>query len=94
MKTNHTPTPWQLRLTDSRQFEIIVTDGEIKSVIAKGYDAGLCPEHGGTLVGNAEFILRACNHHDEVVDLLRKCYDVIPKGILHDELTKTLRILS
>ena len=70
MKTNHTPTPWHLIQTERNDMVISYSDGELRSHIATCHDQALCPEHG-TVKANAEFIVRACNHHEELVAALK-----------------------
>lgn len=74
MKTNHTPTPWQLDLEP-----IAPIDGS-KLLISK--DRGAIAEvtlnwiPRGMNEANAQFILTACNAQDDLVEALHK--------ILHD----------
>lgn len=68
---NHTPTPWQAYSdADHNQAQVVLQGDGIRSVIATCYRGNLCEEHGGSHEGNAQFIVRACNAHEELVALL------------------------
>lgn len=55
MGTKHTKTPW---LVASGSGRTIITDGRIPAV---------AETHGDDAEGNAAFIVRACNAHDDLV---------------------------
>jgi len=102
-EAKHTPTPWTLRLetqnfsAEPRQFFIEVADGEFRSVIAQGYAAGLCDEHGGTMENNAHFILTACNQHDKLKaerDTLLKALKDIEGGFMPNDVLNEILELS
>lgn len=66
--TKHTATllPWQLGNSGNGIFNIFYTDGELRSQIAVLRPEWLCPEHGGTPLGNTEIILKAVNNYERV----------------------------
>jgi len=85
MSTKHTPTPWHNDYMPSTGFgcgygksQIIASGGQAIAGIAcvepnKGemYHKGtLSKEAMDTLEANAEFIVRACNNHDALIEAL------------------------
>lgn len=74
---NHTPTPWQLEQGNEHCKLFSATGptgwkfiGEIQTGLA-------CDTH---YRNDAEFILRACNAHDELVDVLETCLAYVDCG--------------
>ena len=75
-KTGHTALPLFIRdagkfgLSDSRLLNIEHESGELRSVVATLNESQICEEHGSVEV-YAELIVRAVNHHAELVAALR-----------------------
>ena len=66
MKT-HTKTPWILRKHNDG-FQVWKESDGVRSLISEIWcDNTLCDEHGGTSLGNAAFIITACNAHEQLV---------------------------
>lgn len=67
MKQKHTPTPW----AKTESFQIVKPQGntalELADICYVGDEA--------VAEANAEFIVRACNAHDELVEALQKCLE-------------------
>lgn len=69
----HTQAPWIIRnmsdTTTSKQafserYTIEVCRDGLRSVLADLLEVNMCPEHGGTALANAEFIVQAVNEYD------------------------------
>ncbi len=82
----HTPTPWKMWTTTAPHAPVIIYAGDVKPRLkANGYPeyapnsfiAEVSTFHGehGDDDANAAFIIRACDVHDELVELLRECGD-------------------
>lgn len=78
--TKHTPTPWIMRPQEldetMRQIRHESSDG-LASVIATTHNATICEEHGGDAILNAEFIVRAANNFQSMLDALKLAADVM-----------------
>lgn len=62
MTTKHTKGPWQVQIVHAAftQYEIVHTDGELKSLIGCTFkENAICPEHGGDDISNALLIAAA-----------------------------------
>jgi hypothetical protein len=72
----HTPTPWKVynrgdQITGTyARYRIEYETPDLRSVIADIEPKWLCPEHGDAQA-NAAFIVKACNAHEELVDMLQ-----------------------
>lgn len=77
METKHTPTPWR---TGGNFKSISVGLGDVITEITTVHGIQDIP---GSRKANAEFIVRACNLHDELVlalELILKSHDASCKG--------------
>ena len=70
----HTSTPWKW-VRQGTTIGLVTVEGENEVAVAWRRDDG----HPGIDVGRADrdFIVRACNQHDELVGLLRRILDMI-----------------
>lgn len=75
----HTPTPWTVSQAElDQQARVIRYDADgISSHIAMVNENTLAPEHGGSAIANAAFIVRAVNAHEELVNLLKQAQGYI-----------------
>jgi len=71
MKHKHTATPWTKYKRMPGKCTIEISRLGLRTVIARIDDDELCPEHHGHYEANAEFICRAVNSHDELVEALK-----------------------
>jgi hypothetical protein len=67
----YSPIPW--RIGPINYADVYDADGEIVALCPKGYE---------TTATNAEFIVRACNSHDELLAALTGLMNAIEVGLL------------
>lgn len=75
MTKNHTPTPWHLEVGGNNEYEQRYYIECRKGVMPDypGCTTIVDPELGITREEDAEFIVRACNAHDDLVAALQRC---------------------
>lgn len=88
MKTNHTPTPWvQNKIFGKPAFNI--QSGQISiAMVYENIGSNVLNDRDGEGEANAQFIVKAVNHHDELVtalSLLRDAAQRVADG--HDKHT-------
>lgn len=67
MKPQHTPTPWHRNIKPASKYNVIFADRNTH--VLKLVTEGLSEEE---IEANCDFILHACNAHDELVGLLER----------------------
>jgi len=67
MKTEHTPTPWEIGISHTEEIAIRHPEGDCIATV--------CDLLEGEAQANASFIVRACNSHDELVACLEDILD-------------------
>jgi hypothetical protein len=73
MSAKHTPTPWQIRQTRGHNPRHIERAGAPEGM---GKAIAACSEEH-----DAAFIVRACNSHDDLVDLVKKLTARLAVGV-------------
>ena len=75
---NHTPTPWELSEKENfmGSWEILDGDNSDNTIAMTSYRLGTTDEEKQK--ANAEFIVRACNSHDELVKALKEIASYSP----------------
>jgi hypothetical protein len=75
-KAQHTPTPWNVVYG----FDLWVSSPKTNQFVAEVvYDEDK-PQSVEELEANAEFIVRACNNHDDLVGTLSECADLLEQA--------------
>lgn len=81
---NHTPTPWQLAgiTTERLQGDQKSIEADFIHIEAEGYAAGggiglIHNKPNGVGMANAQFILTACNAHEELVKSLKEMTTIL-----------------
>lgn len=81
MTTKHTPGPWRTRIAVADQGQPLVIyppDGNLR--IAK-----ICINKGEeTMQANAQFIVQACNSHDELLEACKLAQKYVAKMVADD----------
>jgi len=87
MKTQkHTPGPWHVR------GRLIEAPTKTVAALSKVTD---CDAFRAESQANAEFIVRACNAHDGLVQELRNCLEIIEKdGIFREAICRARAALA
>ncbi len=72
--TKHTPIPWSIKYEGAPE---IWTVDRTKPIADAAWDEDYYPDDGlptqAEVEANAEFICKACNHHDELVGMVECC---------------------
>lgn len=78
----HTPTPWQLAgiTTERLQGNQRSIEADFIHIEAEGYTAGggigmVHNKPNGVGMANAQFVIQACNAHEELVAALEECIE-------------------
>ena len=74
--SGHTSAPWHIQESDSEHFCLIGSNGNGGIYIAK--------VQGPQNRANAKRIVRACNSHDELVELLRDALEIMDEQLSGD----------
>lgn len=69
-EAKHTPTPWRVRDNGKAYFFDIVS--ETDEEVVRQFEEPCSGEGGIPLRADAEFIVRACNCHDDLLAALRR----------------------
>ena len=81
MATKHTPTPW--RRSTTNPFAINTAEGGASRAIAEVSTGEWMPDvfvGANEAIANAEFIVRACNSHDELLAALSDVCDGVERA--------------
>lgn len=75
-ENKHAPTPWRITETE----RIVGQDGRTIRIEGVAFPGGADPE----AVANAEFIVRACNSHEALLESLQEMVKWIEEGDYED----------
>jgi hypothetical protein len=78
-QTSHTPTPWIIYGTDADTNEVEICQAGITNIAKRNRIANVLPkpEYDNTQKANAEYIVRAVNAYDELVNCLKSTLDML-----------------